>query len=234
MDKEQLTKRYIELHPENKKPFAGWSEAELTNKIATMEGKKPAPINKPEPVKTVTLTEEELRKIVNGDQETRRNIFTSDLEPVEEEPETPRVHTCKVALYKKDIDSPEGVVTDLKTVRRDKDPVTQLQNIDICRATVTYPDGKTEDIEYPIGDHYKIFTVREDVEIIEKKDKKMKMDKGYVYKTKTVEKNGIRTRMDGERTSVQVPMRERFTHSTFTVRRRNGQEFTLKPKVINI
>ena len=182
--------------------------------------------------KTYKLTEEQLQRLMNG--ERQQNIFERDLEPVEEEAATPRTYTCTVAVWQKDYDSPLGVVTDLKTIRHDKDPQTQLYNVDIIRATISYEDGKTESFEYPIGDHIKIFTMKETVEIVKEERKKMKMDRGMIYKAKSRKEGGINTRMSGELSETMVPMRERFSIPIITVKRKNGQVLVLPPRVVNI
>ncbi len=259
---DKLRQEYEDKHPENNKPLSDWNEEELKTKISELKPKTekstpPPAFEKPAEEKTETspavpatspaegeateddgknktykLTEEQLAKIMSG--ERPQNIFEKDLEPVEEEAEKPRTYTCMIALYQKDADSPVGVVTDLKTVRYDQDPITKLHNVDIIRATITYEDDKTEQFEYPIGDHIKIFTKREEVEIVKEERKKMKMDKGMVYKAKSIKEGGIKTRMAGELTNVLVPMRERFLVPIITIKRRNGQELVLPPRVVNI
>jgi len=244
MSKQKLQEQYKELNPNKTKAFAGWTEEELREKIIGFggtpvgeaeTGTKPEP-DQPEPEskeeKTYKLTEEQLQKLIKG--ERPNNIFEKDLEPVEEEPAKPRVYTCKIALWRKDSDSDFGVVTDLKTLRHDKDKETGLYNIDIIRATITFDDGKTEEFEYPIGDHIKIFTAREDVVIVKEERKKMKMDKGEIYRTEQKIEGGVSTRIDGELTNNLVPMRERFIIPIITIRRKNGKQYTLPPRVINI
>lgn len=244
----KLNERYTALHKEGKKPFAGWTDDEVRVKISEMEGSgiKPATSAAGNNVakegaepgakeKTYTLTESQLKEIINGNQkQERRNIFERDNEPVPEAPVQRRIYTCRIAVWQKDSDSPLGVVTDLKTIRRDMDPETKKHNVDILRATITYDDGKTEQFEYAIGKHYEIFTMSEIVEIVEEKRDKMKQDKGAIYKTKSKMEGGILTRFEGERTNEQVPLRERFLVPTYVVRRRDGHEYTLPAKVINI
>jgi len=241
-DEEELKTKISELKPKTeKKPEKPTPPPAFEKPAEEAEPAPAVPTTPPEEGgaseddgkdKTYKLTEEQLAKIMSG--ERPQNIFEKDLEPVEEEAEKPRTYTCMIALYQKDADSPVGVVTDLKTVRYDQDPITKLHNVDIIRATITYEDDKTEQFEYPIGDHIKIFTKREEVEIVKEERKKMKMDKGMVYKAKSIKEGGIKTRMAGELTNVLVPMRERFLVPIITIKRRNGQELVLPPRVVNI
>ncbi len=183
--------------------------------------------------KVYTLTEEQFNKLTKKET-VGDNVFEEDLAPVEERPTTPRKHTCKIVLYRKNADSQLGVLTDLRTIRYDKDPETKLYNIDILEATISYPHGKDYSFDFPIGDFIKIFTIRETVDIIKEERKKMKMDKGQIYKTKSKKESGIITRMAGEITDTIVPMRERFLVPTITVKRKNGQKLILSSKVVNI
>ncbi|MFA5340682.1 MAG: hypothetical protein WC332_02790 [Clostridia bacterium] len=233
MDKEQLQKRYTEL--KGKKPFAGWDEAELSQKISELETAPKDVFTAEQPKEKVyQLTESELRKIING-KEGERDIFTKDMTPVPEYAPKPRTYKCTVRLYQKDANSPVGVVTDLKTLRRDRDPETKKLNVDILQAEVTYDDGRKEwTPEFQIGEFYQIFTSKETCDIIKEDKKPMKQDYGMVYKTAVKKEGGIQTRMCGDKTTEQVPLRVRSTYSTYTVQRMDGKIYNITPKVINI
>jgi len=246
MDNEidNLRKEYKGRHPENNEPLPAWDADELRVKISEFKTVEPAKeatevVNTDTGMteddgkeKTYKLTEDQLQQIMSG--QRPQNIFERDLEPVEEEAAKPRTYTCKVALWQKDADSPLGVVTDLKTIRHDQDPITKLHNVDIIRATITFENEKTHNFEFPIGDLIKIFTLREEVIIVKEERKKMKMDRGMVHKVKTVKEGGINTRMAGEVTNVMIPLRERFLIPIITIKRRNGQVLVLPPRVVNI
>jgi hypothetical protein len=148
--------------------------------------------------------------------------------------------TATVKIYRKDADSPAGVVIKAVTLKNNAfDEETRKYDKLIFKATVRYDDGETEDMEIDGMEFAKMQEI-EQVEIIKEDTRKLRKVAGYVPSPDT-DKQGFPKRMlsggSGYGSSIgsgKVPLEVFRVESTVTVKRSNGQEFEIESDYLNL
>jgi len=145
--------------------------------------------------------------------------------------EGPPIRYAFMKKYRKDSESPLGMITEFKHHRWDQDERTREMNKDIYKMTVLYDNGEEETTEISLMEFSKL-TEYEKVKIIKMDKEEKELVSGYVHKPRV--KNGYAMRgtnypADG----VKVPMTVTTAEYTATIVRENGQKLVLPEKYLN-
>ena len=157
---------------------------------------------------------------------------TRDLEWQEYMPPPHRKYTATLKLYRKDTDSPAGVITKWKRLRIEQDPETKKFNYEIFTLTIRYDGGREETMEIPVIGFLR-FNEYERVDIIEMKEKKMQMSQGTTNQSRVSRDDiGNELIMD-DKTGVKVPLIVIQDATEMLIRRPNGEQFWIGAQYLN-
>lgn len=241
-EKEQLSERYKELHPEHKRPYGGWTEDEIKQRITEMEnGGKPSEEPTENKPKTITMTEDQLNSIIQKAQSAGKE--NAEIEAVKSggwqtyTPEKDENKKAKMKVYRNNEEEPFKLVVDWKRIRLERDEVTREMTVQIYKLTLLDDDGKTSEKEMRWEEFMKIDTY-ETVEIISTRETPLRKSHGMVRRAPKVKGYTYSRGVDLDVDSVgksggMVEAWEIAIDHTHKVKRPNGQIITINNSRLN-
>ena len=243
--KKELREKYEFLF--GKKPFMGWTEAELEKAIGA-EPEVPAEIPEevvadiPAPTEDdrIAKLEAMVNKLAGENSDLREE--TSKMQDGWGEYESPvdANKTATVKIYRKDADSPRGVITSAKVFKNNakNDENGKFDRL-IYKITVLYEDKKEDNFKIDAMELAAIKEI-EKVEIIKENSRTLRKVQDYVPQAAKTS-DGYPKRMlsggTGYGSSIgsgQVPLEVFMVKSTVTIKRSNGQEIEMENENLNL
>lgn len=237
MSKKDLIEKYTSLY--GKKPFVGWSEEMLQEKIDSFNDEGPVT------EKSITMPESELKAFIKEqveaqtaslrkeNQNLKRNLPEGEWQEANKEIAGNKTATFRV--YRADGDAEPGIVVGFKYLRKDFNEETRKHDIDVYRLTVLYDGAIEKTVEMPLVEFAKI-TEREEVEIISMKKKQLvkshgkiraaARQDGYIYS------NQPHTNHAGAGSEF-VDLIEKKDLITVTIKRQNGDTYECDANNLN-
>ncbi len=241
-------KGWVNLTGEERTEYKALSEADTPKVEETKdEVKKDSAKGKPA---TVTMTKEELERFVESEilkfkkLESEKSRFAGGISRSEVEwhewKEPKRQNkTATFRLYRVDGDSPWGIIVDWRFFKNVFDEGTRKVDKPVYKIVVQYDDNSRKEYEIEWIEFAKITDI-ERVEIIKEEKKVMAMSQGSVTKAFKDSQgyiygnhpDGGDIKIKGE-VSAKVPLIVKRDQITVTVKRENGQEFTINADRLN-
>lgn len=240
MDINELRKQYQEKF--NKRPFPGWSEEELQEKLNNEKPDVVSTTTQPNILQDDRISKlEEMVKQLSKDNSNLREE-TAKLQEgwAEYTPPVSRNKTATVKIYREDMESPAGIITKVKVFKNNAlDPETNRYNKLIYSVDLRYDDGTTKEMKIGANELAAIKEI-EKVEIVKEDRRNLRKVDDYVPLADRDSKGYPKRVLTGGSPwgvsvgSGQIPIEVFMVKSTVVVRRKNGQEFTMEADYLNI
>jgi len=227
-----------------KNPFLGWNETQLAAKLEESEPKK-VEEKQAEPVESTEIDRiTRLEKMVEqlSVENTNLRQETAKLQEgwADYTPPTKANKTATLKVYRKDADSPAGVVVKCYTFKNNAfNEETRKNDKVIFTVTLRYDDNTTEELKMDALDFTKIREI-EKVEIVKENTRTLRKVEDYIVAPERDREGYPKRVLDGGTGygrnigSNQVPLEVFMVKSIVTVKRKNGQEFEMDGDFLNL